>query len=158
MQKQTIATCFGPASFSDSEQWSAHMPLPGFPELRRFVLLDIERYRPFLWLHSVEDSGPCLALASPRSFGLAYPAVPGESLVGGPAPAATLLVVTTFSRGEGGKLSPTPHAVAPICFDPDSMRFAQWILSSENAYRRDIASVTDDTAVMLPVVAIQSAA
>lgn len=162
MQKQTITTCFGSTSFTKPEKWSAHVRLPGFRELRDFILLDIERYRPFGWLHSIDDPQLCLALASPQNFGLHYPPVPGKSLFGHDTPNAVLLVMTAFDRDEHGELAPRPHAVAPLCFDPDSMRFVQWILANENSFQRKPIARGEATGkaarITLPAIVVQPAA
>lgn len=159
MQRQTITTCFGPASFAAPEEWSAHAPLPGFPELRRFVLLDIALYRPFQWLHSIEDPQVCLGLAPPQSFGLKYPPIPDESLFGHAAPNAALLVMTTFTRDEraGGPPKPQPNASAPVCFDPDSMHLVQWILASKNAIRHTTNPQPHPGKAALPAIAVNTA-
>jgi flagellar assembly factor FliW len=47
-----------------------HLPegLLGFEELHRFVFLDIEEFRPFVWLVSVDDPELSFAVADPCHF------------------------------------------------------------------------------------------
>jgi flagellar assembly factor FliW len=53
-----------------SDDQLVHLPegLVGFEELRRFVLVDVAEYQPFLWLLSTENPGIGFAVAEPHHF------------------------------------------------------------------------------------------
>ena len=53
-----------------SEDRLVHFPegLLGFEELRRFALVELEEYHPFLWLISTDDPEVSFPLADPRYF------------------------------------------------------------------------------------------
>jgi len=158
MTPQTIETLFGPAEIPDGDCWQAHAALPGFPDQRRFVILDLPRYRPMAWLQGVDDPQLCFPLARPGCFSLKYPPPPTAVLFGHEAPDALLLNMVVFETTEDGTTRAKPHAKAPLCFDPASMRFVQWILASENACIRATPESTDAERIPLPAVAVKGAA
>lgn len=154
----TIDTLFGTAEIPEEHCWHAHAALPGFPDDRRFVLLDLEPYRPLTWLQSLDDTSLCFPLARPACFSLDYPPPPTEALFGFAAPDALLLNMVVFDGGNGAAPKATPHARAPLCFDPASMRFVQWILANENACGREASPAGDAREIPLPAVGLGGAA
>lgn len=42
--------------------------LPGFPDCRRFVLLEGDEYAPFIWMQSLDESDLCFVTADPLVF------------------------------------------------------------------------------------------
>jgi len=55
--------------------------LPGFPEVKRFVLLQRQEDAPFFWLQAVEGPDVAFLLVSPPDFSLDYrPQVPEADL------------------------------------------------------------------------------
>jgi|GEM_PF-2582838 len=158
MNPRTIETLFGAADVPEQQCWYAHAALPGFPDERRFVLLDLEPYRPLAWLQSLDDTSVCFPLARPACFALDYPSPPAEALFGFPAPDALLLNMVVFESADDSSGKAQPHTKAPLCFDPASMRFAQWILSSDNAFSRAAAVERETMRIPLPAVAMAGAA
>lgn len=158
MNNRTIETIFGAAEITEAQCWRAHMSLPGFPDRHHFVLIDLPTYRPLTWLQSTDDHTVCFPLTLPECASLHYPLPPTEALFGHRAPHAMLLVMTVFERQSDGSMQVTPHARAPLCFDPDTMQFVQWILASDNAWRHISATPPDTVEMPLPTVAVAGAA
>ncbi|MGE0495023.1 MAG: flagellar assembly protein FliW [Vulcanimicrobiota bacterium] len=59
---------FGQLEVPESSLIEFTRPLVGLEESRRFVLLEMPKYRPFVWLQSVDQADLALALADPFTF------------------------------------------------------------------------------------------
>ncbi len=59
---------FGACSFSDEEVLSFPWGLPGFPELRRFVALQVADQDRFVWLQSLDNEKVAIPMVDPWSI------------------------------------------------------------------------------------------
>jgi flagellar assembly factor FliW len=59
---------FGECTFAESEVISFPWGLPGFAELRRFLVLAIPEQAGYVWLQSLDDPGVALPLTDPWSL------------------------------------------------------------------------------------------
>ena len=59
---------FGGYSYAETEVFDLPWGLPGFADLRRFVLIEVAGQNGILWLQSIEDTNVALPLASPWTF------------------------------------------------------------------------------------------
>jgi flagellar assembly factor FliW len=66
MELQTRA--FGQIEIDETRAVLMTEPMPGFPSLRRFVVLDPDPENPFKWFQSVDDADTCFLIADPKTF------------------------------------------------------------------------------------------
>lgn len=66
MQLETRA--FGPIEIDEEKAVLLTDPMPGFPGLKRFAVLDPDPDNPFKWFQSLEDSEVCFLIADPATF------------------------------------------------------------------------------------------
>lgn len=59
---------FGTIEVPDDKIISMEKPVLGFEKYRRFCLLEIDEFRPLLWLQSVDDETIVLPVVNPRMF------------------------------------------------------------------------------------------
>jgi len=59
---------FGPVDIDEQKRIMMPSGMPGFPGMQRFVILDREESRPFLWYQSVEEPGLVFVLINPYLF------------------------------------------------------------------------------------------
>ncbi len=107
-----------------------HFPwgIPGFEELKRFVLLD-HREGPLRWLQAVDDADIAFVVCPPENLGLRYH-VPEEKV--SPielkrAEDLVLLVMVSFDREDR---SLRVHKRGPLLFNADNRRAYQWTIDS----------------------------
>jgi flagellar assembly factor FliW len=71
-QAQTVSTVtfpnFGECTFAESEVITFPWGLPGFAELRRFLVLAIPEQAGYVWLQSLDDHAVALPLTDPWSL------------------------------------------------------------------------------------------
>lgn len=135
MTNPEIETPFGQFEFPLEAYWRAHACLPGFKDERDFVLLDVQRYRPLIWLQSTRSADVCFALANPAHFSLRYPPPPLEKLFNSTPEQYSLMVLVIFERQTNGEISATPHQQGPLCFNTEAKSFVQWIIDNPKAIR-----------------------
>jgi flagellar assembly factor FliW len=134
---------FGEVTVSEADL--LHFPgLPGFPNARRFVVMEHDRDTFFAWLVSVDDPDLALAIADPWQFFPEYdPPVELRHLnalgVEGPKD-LEIMTVATFS-GESARL----NLVAPLLINPRNRRGVQVIFDrSSLSTREEIRPATSD--------------
>lgn len=59
---------FGPLNVDETDVLFFPEGLLGFENRHRFVLLEEERYRPFIWMQSLDDPELCFVLTDPLLF------------------------------------------------------------------------------------------
>ena len=59
---------FGEIEVPDDRIIQMEKPVLGFEEFRHYCLIDIEEYRPILWLQSIDDPAVVLPVVNPRVF------------------------------------------------------------------------------------------
>lgn len=122
---------FGTMEISDEEILHFPSGLVGFPEARRFVLLNHREGSPFLWLQSVEDGTLAFVLTDPLLFKADYKIELGpEDLVElglrKGANGFRALVVVNLSMGTSPSM--TANLLGPIVINPHQRRAKQVIL------------------------------
>ncbi|WP_437559986.1 flagellar assembly protein FliW [Acidithiobacillus sulfuriphilus] len=122
------ATRFGPLDIDDEQIWTCAAPMPGFEDLRRFALLHVADQGPFLWLQSLEEPLISFLLVEGRHFALDYTGRPPFLRAEGSC--ITLVMVILPRQPEEGLQA---NALAPLCFQPESRRFGQWIVDTQQS-------------------------
>lgn len=104
--------------------------LPGFDDLRRWELIELEETRPFQWLRAVERPQLTLLVVDPRAVVVGYqPAIPAGvwSRIGNGSEARSRrLVIVSLSGPEA-----SANLRAPLVIDPQTMRGEQVILDDD---------------------------
>jgi flagellar assembly factor FliW len=59
---------FGQVEIDEERVITMPTGMPGFPETHRFVILDREETRPFLWYQCVDDPGLAFVIINPNLF------------------------------------------------------------------------------------------
>ena len=121
-----FASRFGAVEIPTERIWRCRQPLAGFEELQRFALIQAAGQSPFLWLQSLELQPIAFLLAEPRHFGLQYPAPADAEVSGLTGAACQFLVMVTIPENKDEPLR--PHHLGPLCFDPGTGEFVQWVL------------------------------
>ncbi|MBI5445534.1 MAG: flagellar assembly protein FliW [Deltaproteobacteria bacterium] len=65
---QIDSVVFGKIEIDETRVVRLTEPMPGFPKLSSFVVLDPDPESPFKWFQSLEQSNICFLIADPRSF------------------------------------------------------------------------------------------
>jgi flagellar assembly factor FliW len=104
-------------------------PMAGFPELRRFAVLDPDPENPFKWLQSVDRAEVCFLIADPQAFFPGYKVGVAASRLADlhiedPARAVVAVILTA-----GGDLvRTTANLLAPLFFNAEKGLARQVIL------------------------------
>ena len=120
------ASRFGPVQIPANGLWQCRQPLAGFEELRDFALIQVAGQSPFVWLQSLELQPIAFLLAEPRHFGLQYPRPADAEISGLAGETCQFLIKVTIPENKDEPLR--PHHLGPLCFDPGSGEFVQWVL------------------------------
>ena len=67
-----ISKVHGKINYDEKDIIKLSKGIPGFCELREFVIVELKEYEPFKLLHSLENSEVALIVASPYEFYEAY--------------------------------------------------------------------------------------
>jgi flagellar assembly factor FliW len=107
-------TRFGTLDIQDEQVIQFEKGVPGFPESIRFVMIDLEQYRPFLFMQSIEDPDLMFILVDPYSYFPGYPdAETIAAEVGWPTEEKERLLVRVIATIQGnGEI--TVNLIAPI--------------------------------------------
>jgi len=110
--------------------------LPGFPDEKRFVLLQNPEEKPFIWMQSTANPNLCFIVTSPFLFFPEYrPDVPDEELVGIGSPSLNELMLLTIIKIVNNS-TPELHTnlKAPIIINLKDFKGSQVIVSNEAMY------------------------
>jgi flagellar assembly factor FliW len=66
MKLQTRA--FGEIEIDEAKTVRMTEPMPGFPMLKRFAVLDPDPENPFKWFQAVDDPDVCFLISDPKTF------------------------------------------------------------------------------------------
>jgi flagellar assembly factor FliW len=115
---QIETAVFGPVEIEESRLVRLTEPMPGFPGLTRFALLEPDPTAPFRWLQSLERRDICFVIADPSHFFEEYAAdLRGATLadleIEEPEQAAVAVVLTIPE--DVGKA--TANLLAPLVFN-----------------------------------------
>ena len=122
---------FGEVEIEDNRIFDFVLPIIGFNELRKFVILDINKDSFFKWLQSVEDPSLAFPVVSVFSMNVDYsvdiPDVVVEKL--NIQSVESLLVMNIASIPQDDPQGTTLNLLAPLVFNLDENLAGQVILS-----------------------------
>lgn len=123
-------TRFGPLDLEESS--FVHFPwgIPGFEEIKRYVLLE-HRQGPFQWLQAVDSPDVAFIVCTPDVFGMKYlvPQDKWEPMGAGNDEDLLVLLMVSLDRGAG---SIRPHLRGPLLFNAASRQACQWFIESRD--------------------------
>ena len=137
---QIATTRFG--ALEIQEEQIIHMPsgIIGFPDQRKYVLLEQKKGSPFLWLQSVDNGALAFVLINPLLFKPDYKVEMGREdaedlgLKNGGNGAQIMAIVNILNRGEDGKPTAiTANLLGPIVINPQK-RLAKQIVLYDGKY------------------------
>lgn len=123
-------TRFGKVSVKEADVVELPQGLIGFPELKRYVLLDHDKESPFKWFQSLDDGAIAFVLINPLLFKPDYEVEVTESEVSGLAlvneeDAVISVIVTMPSNPQ----NMTANLKAPLIFNLQNRKGRQIILN-----------------------------
>jgi flagellar assembly factor FliW len=128
---QIDSVVFGQVEIDEERVVRLTEPMPGFPKLTRFVVLDPEPESPFKWFQSVEQKSVCFLITDPRSFFPDYrvevPAARLPDLELSDAAEAAVAVVLTVPQD---LTKTTANLLAPLVFNAPKGLARQVILDA----------------------------
>lgn len=130
---QIHTTRFGAIEIKESDLIHFPWGLPGFEELKRFVLLEY-RGGPFQWLQSTEEPTVAFVVCPPQVLGIEYriPAVKLEPIRLDRGEDILILNIVSFNRQQN---SIQFHLRSPLLFNAVSRVGYQWTMDSEEVDR-----------------------
>jgi flagellar assembly factor FliW len=132
---QIATTRFG--ALEIQEEQIIHMPsgIIGFPDQRKYVLLEQKKGSPFMWLQSVDNGALAFVLIDPLLFKPDYKVEIGPEdaedlgLKNGGNEAQIMAIVNILNRGEDGKPTAiTANLLGPIVINPEKKLAKQVVL------------------------------
>jgi len=123
---------FGTLTVDGDKIMSFPKGIPGFEDSRRFFLLDHPGSAKVKWLHSADDPGLALVVASPFELFVSYePEVPdGVAEALGAEGPEDMLVLTVLSVHAGNPPKVTANLLAPIVVCSATMRGMQVVMEA----------------------------
>jgi flagellar assembly factor FliW len=124
---------FGPIEVDEDKIINVPDGLIGFKQCRTFVIINIQKYKPFLWLQSLEDGSLCFVMTDPWQFFTDYsPELSDEDVgfleIDNPSSVAIYTLIS-FS----GDINNTRfNLLAPLCINHKTSRARQVILNNSN--------------------------
>lgn len=102
----------------------------GFPDAKRYILVERDKGHPFFWLQAVEDIDLAFAVTDPLIFKPDYrPPIPEEALQGLEAPdLSTLMILAILTIPHEDPLKLTANLQAPLVINSKTRRGKQIIL------------------------------
>lgn len=137
---QIATTRFG--ALEIQEEQIIHMPsgIIGFPDQRKYVLLEQKKGSPFMWLQSVDNGALAFVLIDPLLFKPDYKVEIGPEdaedlgLKNGGNEARIMAIVNILNRGEDGKPTAiTANLLGPIVINPQK-RLAKQVVLYDGQY------------------------
>lgn len=122
---------FGEVEVDETHIFKFKLPIIGFNELEKFVILDLNKDSFFKWLQSVEDPGLAFPVVSVFSMNIDYSIDLPDNVVEKLKinNVESLLVMNIASIPQDNPQGTTINLLAPIVFNLDSMLAGQIILS-----------------------------
>lgn len=122
---------FGEIEIEEERIFKFALPIIGFNELRKFVILDLNKDNIFKWLQSVEDPGLAFPIVSVFSFNSDYSIDIPDNVVEALkiSNVESLLVMNIASIPQDNPQDTTINLLAPIVFNLDEQLAGQIILS-----------------------------
>lgn len=130
---QIETTRFGTLDLDEST--FIHFPwgIPGFEELKRYVLMD-HREGPFQWLQAVDDPTVAFVVCPPEVVGVRYsiPEEKGTPIQLQTAEDLVLLVMVSFDQADKNLRI---HMRGPLLFNASNRQAYQWTIDSNELPR-----------------------
>jgi len=122
---------FGEIEVEDSRVFDFVMPVIGFDELTKFIILDPNQDSLFKWLQSVEEPGLAFPIISVASLEYDYSVDLSDNVVYalGITNAESLLVMNITSIPQDNPQGTTINLLAPLIFNLDNQKAGQIVLS-----------------------------
>jgi flagellar assembly factor FliW len=126
-------TRFGPIYLDDRVFIRFPWGVPGFENLKRFVLLE-HRQGPFQWLQSVDDPEVAFVVCPPESVGVSY-RIPEERKRTIDVERQTDFLVLTMVSFDHDTNAVRIHLRGPVLFNVASRLAYQWTIDSKDMAR-----------------------
>ena len=122
---------FGEIEVDDKRVFHFVLPIIGFNELKKFVILDLNKDGFFKWLQSVEDPALAFPVVSVFSMNVEYSVDLPDNVIEALKikNVESLLVLNIASIPQDNPQSTTINLLAPLIFNLDESLAAQVILS-----------------------------
>jgi len=122
---------FGEVEVEESRIFDFVMPVIGFNELTKFVILDPNQETLFKWLQSVEEPSLAFPIISVASLDYDYSIDLSDSVINtlGITNAESLLVMNITSIPQDNPRGTTINLLAPLIFNLDNQKAGQVVLS-----------------------------
>lgn len=128
---QVKTTRFGEIEVPESDVIHLPLGLIGFPELKKYVLLDHDKDSPFKWFQSLEDGAIAFVLIDPLLFKPTYVAeVTDNELSELDVQAEEDLVISVIVTVPSNPQNMTANLKAPLIFNLKNRRGKQVILNT----------------------------
>ena len=122
---------FGEIEIDENRIFDFKLPIIGFNELSKFVLLDLNKDKFFKWLQSVEDPSLAFPVVSVFSLNLEYSVDLPDNIIDTLKinNVESLLVMNIASIPQDDPQGTTINLLAPLIFNLDTQTAGQIILS-----------------------------
>ncbi len=122
---------FGEIEIDEKRIFDFKLPIIGFNELSKFVLLDLNKDKFFKWLQSVEDPGLAFPVVSVFSLNLEYSVDLPDNVIDilKINNVESILVMNIASIPQDDPQGTTINLLAPLIFNLDTQTAGQIILS-----------------------------
>lgn len=144
---QSTSSRFGQLNIDDDKVLTFPSGLLGFPESRRYVLLDHDTEAPFKWLQSLDEPAVAFVIIDPDLLLADYRIeVPGDAMAevqGNEAGELSTAVILTIPSDDPGRM--TANLRGPVLMNRHSRLCKQLVLSDEYPTRHPLFPATADS-------------
>ncbi len=129
---QVNTTRFGIIEIEEKELITFPWGIPGFEELKSYVLLQYKN-GPFQWLQSVEEPSVAFVVCPPEHIGLEYNVPESKKKVIKLSKREDLVVlnIVSFRRDQGNKAGMRFHVKSPLLFNVEARIGYQWTMDAD---------------------------
>ena len=122
---------FGEIEIEESRVFDFVLPVIGFNDLKKFIILDPNKETLFKWLQSIEDPGLAFPIISVASLNYDYSVDLSDSVVKALdiQNPESLLVMNITSIPQDNPRGTTINLLAPLIFNLDNLTAGQVVLS-----------------------------
>ena len=122
---------FGEIEIDESRIFEFVLPIIGFDELKKFIILDPNKDNLFKWLQSIEDPSLAFPIISVATLNFDYPIDISDSVVEDLdiKNVESILVMNITSIPQDDPQNTTINLLAPIIFNLDNQLAGQVVLS-----------------------------
>jgi len=129
--------------------------IPGFPEVKRYALVENDKGHPFFWLQAVEDPDLAFVVTDPLIFKPDYrPALSPEELKELEIEQLdSVVVLTILTIPHDDPLKITANLLGPLIINTTTRKGKQFVLSDQNYSHREPLSLTQLLSAPAPEIA-----